>query len=115
MRILALALLSLASGSPLAQTAGTCTPSWQPTFGAPGPDDVVYSQAVFDDGTGPALYVGGLFNATGGAPGQFIARWNGSSWSALGAGMDQRVSAMATSPKMPLGFTVARAPRGIGT
>jgi len=29
----------------------------------------------FDDGTGPALYAGGIFNTAGGAPGNNIARW----------------------------------------
>ena len=44
--------------------------------------------AVFDDGTGPALYVGGMFTAAGGAPASRIARWDGIVWSALGDGLN---------------------------
>ncbi len=42
---------------------------------------------VFDDGTGPALYVGGNFDHAGGAPAPSIARWNGSVWSPVGNGL----------------------------
>ena len=52
--------------------------------------------AVFDDGSGPALYVGGSFVYVGdanqgqlAAPG--IARWNGTAWSAVGNGLDGTV------------------------
>jgi hypothetical protein len=47
----------------------------------------VSSLAVFDDGTGPALYAGGNFTISGGTPVNHIARWNGTSWSALGSGL----------------------------
>ena len=40
------------------------------------------AMAVFDDGRGPALFVGGV----GTAP-DALARWDGQSWSALGAGI----------------------------
>jgi hypothetical protein len=40
---------------------------------------------VFDDGTGPALYAAGRFSAGTGA--ELVARWDGTSWSALGAGL----------------------------
>ncbi len=42
---------------------------------------------VFDDGTGPALYVGGNFDHAGGAPAASIARWYGSAWSPVGNGL----------------------------
>ncbi len=45
-----------------------------------------FSAASFDDGTGPAIYFGGVFNSAGGVPAANIARWNGSVWSAVGAG-----------------------------
>jgi hypothetical protein len=41
---------------------------------------------VWDDGSGPALYVGGTFAQAGFTTVNNIARWNGSSWSALGSG-----------------------------
>ncbi len=43
---------------------------------------------VYDDGTGPALYVGGRFDeAPGGVPARNVARWDGTTWSAVGAGL----------------------------
>lgn len=47
---------------------------------------LVTSMAVFDDGSGPALYVGGQFTAAGGVTASAIARWDGQSWSAVGGG-----------------------------
>lgn len=47
----------------------------------------VKAMAVFDDGTGPALYVGGTFTEAGGSPANRIAKWDGSEWSALGSGI----------------------------
>lgn len=45
---------------------------------------LVNAVAVFDDGTGPAVYVAGAF-APRGLPGVAgFARWNGSTWSAVG-------------------------------
>jgi hypothetical protein len=46
----------------------------------------VSALAVFDDGSGSALYAGGEFTNMGGVPAASIARWNGSAWSAVGAG-----------------------------
>ncbi len=46
--------------------------------------------AVFDDGTGPALFVLGRFDRAGGPsgiPARNIAKWDGSQWHALGAGV----------------------------
>jgi len=49
---------------------------------------------VFDDGSGPQLYVGGLIETAGGTPVQNIARWDGASWSAVGGGIDGLVRAL---------------------
>jgi len=38
--------------------------------------------------SGTDLYAGGLFNQAGGASANSIAKWNGSSWSSLGTGID---------------------------
>ncbi len=43
----------------------------------------VNSLAVYDDGSGPALFVGGEFTTAGGGVVNQIARWDGTSWSAL--------------------------------
>jgi hypothetical protein len=47
----------------------------------------VSALVVFDDGGGPALYAGGLFSHAGGVAANFIAKWDGSSWAALGHGV----------------------------
>ncbi|MCG6963857.1 MAG: hypothetical protein LJE95_11375, partial [Acidobacteria bacterium] len=68
---------------------------WLWTVALAGPvtglSGTVYSLVPFDDGSGPALYAGGLFDVAGGARAPKIARWNGSSWSAVGAGFDGQV------------------------
>ncbi len=59
-------------------------------LGQPGSEGVsgfVWSLAVFDDGDGEALYVGGFFNSAGGVPANRIAKWDGQNWSAVGEGM----------------------------
>ncbi len=45
--------------------------------------------ALFDDGQGegPLLHIGGYFLALDGVPLSHLARWNGATWSALGAGI----------------------------
>lgn len=43
----------------------------------------VHALSVFDDGSGAALYVGGTFTTAGGASSNYIAKWNGTSWSSL--------------------------------
>ncbi|MEE8459038.1 MAG: hypothetical protein V3S08_04155 [Phycisphaerales bacterium] len=48
----------------------------------------VDAMAVYDDGSGPALYVGGNFDTAGGASiGYGIARWDGAQWSSVGSGV----------------------------
>jgi hypothetical protein len=51
----------------------------------------VHALTVFDDGSGPALYVGGSFSIAGGVSANSITRWNGSVWSALGSGINGSV------------------------
>jgi hypothetical protein len=54
-----------------------------------GVDGTVYAIAVAADG---GIYVGGAFNQAGAASANNIARWNGSAWSALGAGANNGVN-----------------------
>jgi hypothetical protein len=54
----------------------------------------VAALTVFNDGGGPALYAGGSFTTAGGVAAISIAKWNGSSWSALGNGMNGSVAAL---------------------
>ena len=57
----------------------------------------VRTMVAFDDGSGPALYAGGSFTTAGGASASYIAKWNGTSWSAWlpGSGMNGPVQALA--------------------
>ncbi|MEK6644015.1 MAG: hypothetical protein AABZ08_08910, partial [Planctomycetota bacterium] len=57
-------------------------------------------QVYDDDGNGPnlpALFVGGLFSQAGGVSAQRVAKWNGTSWSALGTGLNREIFAIAIS------------------
>ncbi len=76
------------------QTAGNIArwdgTGWLPVGG--GFSTSLYSAhalVVHDDGSGagPALYAGGNFPTAGGVLVNGIARWNGSTWSALGSGV----------------------------
>jgi len=63
--------------------------AWYAVGGGTTPDTAapIYDMAVFDDGTGPALYVGGAFTTAGGVPVNNIARWDGVGWSDVGGGV----------------------------
>jgi trimeric autotransporter adhesin len=54
-------------------------------FVAPGPNEKVQALMMHDDGSGPALYVGGSFDAIDGIRMGRIVRWNGFEWSPVGA------------------------------
>lgn len=64
--------------------------SWEPLEGPGGIglDDTAFALAVYDDGTGEALYVGGRFQHAGGVPARGVARWDGSTWSGLEGGFE---------------------------
>ncbi len=70
----------------LVGSSGTGTGSW------------VEDLAVYDDGTGPALFAGGQFTTAGGLAANRVAKWDGAEWSALvgegGNGADQIVWAL---------------------
>jgi hypothetical protein len=56
---------------------------------------VTSALAVFDDGSGEALYYGGAFTLAGDELARGVARWDGSAWSPLGDGVDGEVLALA--------------------
>jgi hypothetical protein len=58
-------------------------------------DGIVRACATFDDGGGPALYVGGSFVSAGEVNAQHIARWNGTTWSEVGGGCGGDVLCLA--------------------
>ncbi|MFI4855002.1 MAG: hypothetical protein ACIAQF_08520, partial [Phycisphaerales bacterium JB065] len=99
--------------------AGDCEPQWNhgiagsgPVLPIPGSSGVTTS-FIYDDGTGPALYIGGDFPSFNGIAGtQGIARWDGEHWSSVGGGMAPggRVEAFAvyddgTGPALYVGGT----------
>ena len=47
--------------------------------------------------SGNDVYAAGWFTTAGGEAANFIAKWNGTSWSALGSGMNNSVNALAVS------------------
>lgn len=47
--------------------------------------------------SGSTLYAGGQFSSAGGVPAANLAKWNGTSWSAVRAGVNGTVYALATS------------------
>src|SRR5258706_13741116 len=60
---------------------------WKDSFALhAGLNDRGYALAVFDDGTGPALYAGGYFTAAGGVDATHVAQWNGAALRPLGSG-----------------------------
>jgi hypothetical protein len=74
----------------------SCQASWLPTFGGyPGAGGVVLALAVFDDGSGPSLYVGGNLDSAGAVEVNNIAKWTGAKWCTVGSGIDGNVNALA--------------------
>lgn len=71
--------------------------SWSDVGGGiayPGSFPEVHAMTTFDGGLGPELIVGGYFTTAGGLPASNIARWNGSSWSPLGSGVNAIVTSL---------------------
>src|SRR5258706_309076 len=68
--------------------APSCQPGWLPMAGGePGTHGTINAVVEFDEGNGPVLFAGGQFTDIGGIPATGIARWDGSHWSAVGAGL----------------------------
>jgi len=65
-----------------------CQPYWRTDIGGrAGMDGDVQAMIVYDDGTGPALFVGGSFHSANGMPANGVAKWDGAAWTALGSGI----------------------------
>jgi len=95
---------------------------WEP-FGTVAPVDPtagilgVLAFEVFDDGRGEALYAGGSFRFAGGVAARSIARWDGSAWSPVGAGLEGTVNALevfddGSGPALFAGGLFATSPSG---
>ena len=68
--------------------------NWISMGGFPGASDPVNAAVV--DGAGD-LYIGDDFTVMGETVANRVAKWDGSAWSALGAGLNDRVRALAVS------------------
>lgn len=89
MRLLTFAAICFVLGHAVTAAQSPCP--WSDVAGgvtAPvgllGTGAVVDEMTVFDDGTGRALIVAGSFEMAGGVPADGIAKWDGTTWSALG-------------------------------
>ncbi len=64
-----------------------------------GFDGDVFAWAVFDEGDGPRLFAGGEFRQVGSVAADYLARWDGQSWTAvknaLGVALNWRAMALA--------------------
>ncbi len=88
-------LFSVAGGGPCFNIARWDGAFWS-SPGGNGPNDAARALAVFDDGGGPALYVGGAFGASAGIPTPGIVRFDGTGWSGVGpASLGVTVNALA--------------------
>lgn len=98
-------LFDAAGGSPATGVARWNGSAWSP-LGPICPESCglwnqfgfvhVSALAVYDDGTGPALFVGGTFTRAGMSTAINIAKWDGQTWSGLGSEwMNEGVLAMS--------------------
>jgi hypothetical protein len=95
-------MFTMAGGS-----AASCIAQWNGSSwsalgsGISGPVKIGYNYyALSVDAlavAGTNLYAGGWFTVAGGVSANYIARWNGSTWSAMGSGLDGEVNALAVS------------------
>jgi hypothetical protein len=91
-------LFNTAGGTPASRIAKWTGTNWVALgLGLSAPTvQGIRTMAVYDDGGGPALYVGGNFQGAGGQPANNVARWKDNAWSALGNGVNERLVNMTT-------------------
>ncbi len=89
---------ALAASSALSVAIAQVPPTWSRISPPLGLQAQVRAIAVFDDGSGPALFAAGAVTHASGmsiATGA-VARWNGTAWSGTAAPIDGTVRALAT-------------------
>ncbi|HYF66166.1 MAG TPA: hypothetical protein VD886_25280, partial [Herpetosiphonaceae bacterium] len=86
------AIAPAAAQAPVPAPIAPGNENWASGFRLSGMDGTVYAVAAGGNGS---VYVGGTFTTAGGVTVNRIARWDGSSWSALGGGMNLFVYALA--------------------
>ena len=80
-------------GVPAASIARWNGVAWSPLAGGGATGKIINALAVFDDGSGPALYAAGDFLSIGGVTAGHIAKWNGTAWSRLEEGLGSQFGA----------------------
>ncbi|MBL8766238.1 MAG: hypothetical protein JNL94_02670 [Planctomycetes bacterium] len=103
----------VAPGVPLRRIARVSANSVTP-FGGLGLDGEVRALCVHDDGSGPALYAGGVFTLAGAVAASNVARFDGVTWSPLGSGVNGAVETMSSfdfgfGPRLFVGGTFTSA------
>lgn len=83
-------LFALAGGQSAGNIARWNGAAWEPIGAGAGAEvnGRILAMAVFDDGSGPALYIGGEFTAAGDIPNVSVARWDGVQFSAVGGAFE---------------------------
>lgn len=92
-RLYAGGLFNTAGGASASRIAKWTGATWVPVglgIGAQ-PAQGIRTMAVYDEGQGPALFVGGVFQTAGGQPANRIARWKNNQWSDVGGGVNERM------------------------
>ncbi len=91
------AIVSLTIALAAARCAGDgCVAGWaRGLFKGGAIDATIRASVIFDDGTGPALYVAGHFERAGSTRLNHVAKWDGKRWVSVGGGMDGSVYALA--------------------
>ena len=113
--IASIAAALLLVGSPWAQVTGsgsTCG-GFSDGFEPPGFGSPITDSLVFDDGSGPALYLSGYTFRANGIEVQGVARWDGTTLTQLGSGIDARIADLCvfddgTGPKLAAGGSFAQ-------
>lgn len=79
----------------VARWSGTQWTGMADGFEGPNSPDWVHEMIVHDDGSGPAIYASGTFTSASGISMLHVARWNGTVWAPVGAGLNQAVNDLA--------------------
>lgn len=83
---------SLVASQPVTTTGVPGNENWASGFNRPGANNSITSLVADPFGN---VYAGGYFTEIGNVEANYAAKWNGSTWSKLGAGTNDRIFAMA--------------------
>jgi hypothetical protein len=93
---------------------------WVPLGSGLSASGYVSEFEVFDDGSGPALFVGGEYTFAGGMPASGLAKWDGAVWTPIGVGVIPGALALkawddGSGPALYIGTGTATLPGGGAT